>query len=222
MKIKKDQSDEIIGSNEFDYSEEDAKELPEYGKRKYWDDRYQSENQLYDWYFDWNYVSPFVKQITENRKNNVLVLGCGNSSLSYEMAQEGFHSIYSIDISSVVIEQMKEKYKDQPNLIWETMNCASLKYEDNFFDLCIDKGTLDAVVCHPKDTSLVSSTLKEVYRTLKPNGAFISITFGSPSRRLPFFNLVKLNWKLLPPIQLKFDEKYERDIHHYIYTFQKS
>ncbi|OHT16231.1 Phosphoethanolamine N-methyltransferase-related protein [Tritrichomonas foetus] len=214
--------DEAHGQFDFEYSEEETEDLPEFGETEYWDDRYKKEeDKLFDWYFDWNRVSKLLTQYTNNHKEKVLVLGCGNSPLSADLLDDGFSSVYSIDVSSVVIEKMKEIYKDKKNLYWETMNCAELKYDSNFFDLCLDKGTLDAVVCSVKDQELVKNTLEEVYRTLKPGGFFISITFGPPSRRLPFFNLVKLDWKLLPPFQIKHEDDDERDIHHFVYAFQK-
>ena len=139
--------------------------------------------------------------------------------MSADMVKDGFQKVYNIDISSVVINNMRDTFKDEPRLIWEEMNCAKMSFEDNFFDLCIDKGTLDAIVCNIDDVNLKG---KEIQRTLKPGGRFISITFGSPSRRLHFYTLEKLDWKLLPPFQMKQEDDDERDIHHYIYIFEKN
>jgi hypothetical protein len=40
-----------------------------------------------------------------------LIIGCGNSSLGYDLSKEaGYSNIDNIDYSSVVIDKMKEKY----------------------------------------------------------------------------------------------------------------
>lgn len=222
VKQKREIEDGIQSQFDFEYSEEDIEELPEFGKKSYWDNRYKSSNENFDWYFDWWRVSPLLEKYTNGKKNSALVLGCGNSTMSRDMIKDGFQMVYNIDISSVVIEQMSQLYKDEPKLIWEKMNCAKLSYKDNSFDLIFDKGTLDAIICHPNDFQRMEDTLKEVHRTLKPGGRFISITFGSPSRRLPFYTLVKLDWTLLPPFQMKHEDYDVRDIHHFVYVFEKN
>ena len=69
-------------------------------------------------------------------------------------------------------------------------------FDDGTFDLVIDKGTLDAVICD-RDTILVDSILAEVWRVLKsdePTPQIFRIKFPSSSMgetRL----CVKLNWK---------------------------
>lgn len=72
------------------------------------------------------------------------------------MYKDGYVNISNIDISTTVIEQMKEKYKEEiPDLkcnvycmqwIVEVMDVKSLKYPNNSFDAVIDKGTLDSVL----------------------------------------------------------------------------
>ena len=49
--------------------------------------------------------------------DNILVVGCGNSSLSADLYDVGHHSITNIDISDVVIRQMNDKYsKERPDM----------------------------------------------------------------------------------------------------------
>ena len=168
---------------DFEYSDSDNDSAPEYGDEAYWEDRYKSCKESYDWYFEWKYISPHIDKYL-NRSGKSLVIGCGNSTMSFEMASDKFEDIYSIDISPTVIEQMKETYKDYPQLKWEVMDCANLKYDDNTFQSVFDKGTIDAILCKEDLKLQVSNVLKEVYRVLQMNGRFYSITFGSPSNRL--------------------------------------
>ena len=49
--------------------------------------------------------------------DNILVVGCGNSSLSADLYDVGHHNITNIDISDIVIRQMNEKHsKDRSNM----------------------------------------------------------------------------------------------------------
>ena len=41
------------------------------------------------------------------KSNSILMLGCGNSKLSDQMYEAGYHDILNIDISPSVIEQMQ-------------------------------------------------------------------------------------------------------------------
>lgn len=49
----------------------------------------------------------------------------------------------SIDFSSVVIEKMESKY---PEMTWQVMDVRHLEFEDDIFEVALDKGTLDAML----------------------------------------------------------------------------
>ncbi len=72
--------------------------------------------------------------------------GCGNSLLSEEMYRDGFTDITNIDYSSVVINNMKKKYSNLPSMKWEVMDIRDLQYEEDTFDVVIEKGTLDSLL----------------------------------------------------------------------------
>ena len=42
---------------------------------------------------------------------------------------------------------MKERNQERKEMIYEVMDCLDLRYPDNFFDVAIDKSTVDAVLC---------------------------------------------------------------------------
>lgn len=81
--------------------------------------------------------------------------------MSEEMFEEGYQYIHNIDVSSVVIKSMNEKYRDKgPNFkctspfktelliicVVLQMDARSMEYEDSTFDIVIDKGTLDSLL----------------------------------------------------------------------------
>ena len=76
-----------------------------------------------------------------------MIVGCGNALLSEDMYKDGFENIYNIDISNVVIRQMKQRNNLLENMKYEVMDATDLKYQDNYFDAIIDKATIDTLLC---------------------------------------------------------------------------
>eukprot|EP01098_Paradermamoeba_levis_P003739 TRINITY_DN1666_c0_g1_i1.p1 TRINITY_DN1666_c0_g1~~TRINITY_DN1666_c0_g1_i1.p1 ORF type:complete len:175 (+),score=45.89 TRINITY_DN1666_c0_g1_i1:224-748(+) len=128
--------------------------------------------------------------------------GCGNSTLSEEMYKDGFLHITNIDFSEIVIETMKERCKDMPEMKWEVMDIFSLGYADKSFDVVLDKGTLDAIMSERGDKWEVDEELDkqitqiccEYSRVLKEGGVFVYVTFGQPHFRKPLLNKEIYNW----------------------------
>ena len=60
---------------------------------------------------------------------------------------DGYEEIENVDISRVVIDQMKTKYEDLPGVTWKQMDVSDMPFEDATFDCAIDKATLDCVFC---------------------------------------------------------------------------
>lgn len=72
------------------------------------------------------------KSINYNRDCRILHIGCGNSALQDRFYEAGYHHIFNIDISGVVIAQMDkvkaEKGYDQ--MVYEVMDVKKLEYEN--------------------------------------------------------------------------------------------
>lgn len=64
------------------------------------------------------------------------------------------------------------------------MDVRDLKYEQNTFDLIIDKSTIDALLCGDSSFINVALMLKEVQRVLKEDGIYMIISYGKPENRL--------------------------------------
>jgi ubiquinone/menaquinone biosynthesis C-methylase UbiE len=64
------------------------------------------------------------------------------------------------------------------------MDVRDLKYEDNTFDLAVDKSTIDALLCGEKSFLNVAIMLKEVQRVLKVGGVYVIISYGQPENRV--------------------------------------
>jgi cyclopropane fatty-acyl-phospholipid synthase-like methyltransferase len=83
----------------------------EYKDREYWNQRFEQEDQ-YDWLMP--YDADLSKLLVEKGKlqteHKILIVGCGNSTLSPGLFNDGFQNMISTDYSQVVIDKMSEKY----------------------------------------------------------------------------------------------------------------
>lgn len=64
------------------------------------------------------------------------------------------------------------------------MDCRNLKYDDKFFDVVIDKSTMDALLCGDLSFLNVAIMTKEVQRVLKQGGVYLIISYGQPENRI--------------------------------------
>ena len=121
--------------------------MPNYGDPEYWNKRYKDQaNTVFDWLEDYKSLKDILKEFC-HKESRVLVLGCGNAEFSEEMYDDGFKHIYNIDISDVVIQQMRKRNGERDLMTWEVMDVRKLEYKDDYFDVAIDKSTIDALLC---------------------------------------------------------------------------
>ena len=101
-----------------------------------------------------------------------LQVGCGNSELAKELHDEGFTKVWSIDTSPTVIKKMKEHHSAYPGLVYEEMDALNMNsYTNGFFDVLIDKATLEAIPYTKHD-----KYLGELARVLRRGGKYIVVT----------------------------------------------
>jgi ubiquinone/menaquinone biosynthesis C-methylase UbiE len=176
-----------------------------YGEMGYWDKRYEAtaDGNSYDWYMGWKRLKKtIVEKLSGASEGKVdaasvhtLMVGCGNSEMSADMYEDGFTSIMSFDYSEVVIRKMKEKHGDAtPGMEFEVADARDLRYDSASFDLVVDKGTLDAILCGGNSGSNSKAMLSEVARVLKPGGVFVIITYGEPDSRLEHLESPRYGW----------------------------
>jgi len=95
------------------------------------------------------------------------------------------------------------------------MDVRDLTYNDNFFDLVVDKSTIDALLCGDNSFINVAIMTKEIIRTLKVGGLYMIISYGQPENRI--FHLVNLLIFLI--ISEKFLKR--KNFHHQIISLIK-
>ena len=63
------------------------------------------------------------------------------------------------------------------------MDVRDMKYKSNFFDIVIDKSTIDAILCGEDAFINTAKMMKECQRVLKVGGCYMGISYGYPSSR---------------------------------------
>mmetsp|Transcript_3657 Transcript_3657/g.7573 ORF Transcript_3657/g.7573 Transcript_3657/m.7573 type:complete len:247 (+) Transcript_3657:191-931(+) len=163
--------------------------MAQYGKKDYWDERYKSDEEHFEWYQRFSGIEHIISKYIK-RSDRILVAGCGNSRMSRALYDDGYENITNIDFSEVVINQMS---LFEPKLHWEVMDVKDLAYEDGSFDVVIAKGTLDAVLCAGLQDG--KRMIEEVDRVLSDGGIFVPISFGLPEKRMELFDPGSLGWQ---------------------------
>ncbi len=136
----------------------------------YWNDRYQTNATGWDIGNVSTPLKMYIDQLS-NRQVSILIPGCGNAYEADYLLQQGFADITLIDISPLLIENLKRKYKlvngNKPNLI-----C------DDFFNL---KGQYDLIVEQTffcaLNPSLRKKYCEKVHELLKPGGKLVGLLF---------------------------------------------
>ena len=197
--------------------------MPNYGDKTYWEDRYKSsENTTFDWLENYSALRDIISSLNIPKETGqILNLGCGNSEFAEDMYNDGYKNIKNIDISHNVIKTMAERNKDKEGMIYEVMDVRDLKYEDNSFDLAVDKSTIDALLCGEDAFINVAKMIKEVQRVLKVGGYYMIVSYGTPEYRMLHLNRKFEKFKIeILKIEKDFVEEDGYDKHHYIYLCQ--
>ncbi|KAJ2548478.1 hypothetical protein EV175_004812, partial [Coemansia sp. RSA 1933] len=163
-----------------------------YNTHEYWQKRYTQEpDSCFDWFKTYKDLEPLLSKHIATTDARILMLGCGNSTLSGDMYMAGYQNILNVDYSDVVINQMRHRTSHMDKMSWEVMDVRSMPLADESIDVAIDKGTLDALMSDKGDVwepsaelcKNVACEVSEVERVLAPGGKFIWITFGQPHFR---------------------------------------
>jgi ribosome biogenesis GTPase A/SAM-dependent methyltransferase len=168
-----------------------------YREEGYWDRRFKTESE-YEWLCGFHDVAEMLMRDVR-REQSIMILGCGNSPFSAQLADAGFSNITSVDYSATVVKNMREKYAvTHPGLKWEKSDVRDLhEFDDRTFDVVVDKACFDALVCdegdpwHPNERTVADMTaaVRATSRVLKNTGTFISIGFQQPHFRKRYLKL---------------------------------
>ncbi|TYG74584.1 hypothetical protein ES288_D04G194000v1 [Gossypium darwinii] len=120
--------------------------------------------------------------------------------ISSRLLQQQQCQCWTLTLKSSLFGHMKPKLEIK---VLEA-DMLDLPFSNECFDVVIEKGTMDVLFVdsgdpwnpQPATISKVMAMLEGVHKVLKPNGIFISITFGQPHFRKPFFHNAKFTWSI--------------------------
>jgi len=112
------------------------------------------------------------------------------------MYDDGFTDIVSMDYSETVVKKMQDALKFKPAIRFEMQDVRSMTYKEGEFDLLVDKGTLDAILCGNDSSKNAALMLEQCCRVLKSGGYFFIFTYGHPQSRLSYLERPKLPWQV--------------------------
>lgn len=133
-----------------------------------WEDKYSSGHMER---YPWDSVVSFVfKNLPKDKPRSaihLLEVGCGTGSNLWFAAREGL-SVAGVDGSESAINAAKLRFKEE-GLLGDLRKAyfTSLPFEDEYFDLVIDRGAL--VCC---GFSMCKLAISEIHRVMKKGGRF--------------------------------------------------
>uniref|UniRef100_UPI0037E830F5 EEF1A lysine methyltransferase 4 n=1 Tax=Semicossyphus pulcher TaxID=241346 RepID=UPI0037E830F5 len=186
----------------------------------YWDERYKTE-QCYDWLGSFSKFEHLLEKHVK-KEDSILILGCGNSSMSGDMYSAGYRSITNVDYSSVCISTMSARHSDCPGMSWHQMDVRQLAFPDASFDVVLEKATLDAIMVgekspwrvSPQTACFIHQALTEISRCLKPGGRFVSVTFADPFFRKRLYAKTEYKWSVKK-------HSYGEGLEYFVYVMTK-
>ena len=133
----------------------------------YWDDRYRQNETGWDM----GRISPplqvYFEQL-QNKNISILIPGCGNSYEAEWLLQQGFSSITLIDISTLLVDRLREKFASAPlQLI-----AGDFFEHKGQYDLIIEQTFFCAL-----DPSQRKGYVTKMLELLKPDGKLAGLLF---------------------------------------------
>ncbi|CDJ45301.1 Os11g0557700 protein, related [Eimeria tenella] len=201
--------------------------MTRYASLDHWEERYKKDPEPFDWFNKYAALKPFLLSAGLEESHEILMLGCGTSTMSESLWDDGFRNITNIDFSSQCINIMQQRCADKPGMTFTVLNVLELdQLERRGFDFVIDKGTLDCILCGEKSFENVNKALTLISQILKPGGVYMMISYGSPMFRLNHLQRKEFEWTvdlqtLEKPSLNTPAEVEEKSNVHYIYICKK-
>lgn len=122
-----------------------------YGKQEYWEERFETETE-FEWLVSYRDVADMIRPCIAST-SEILVVGCGNSSFSADLYDDGYPHITNVDYSANVIARMAHRHStSRPLMKWRVVDMTDMSaFGDASFDCVIDKAAMDALMVNEGD-----------------------------------------------------------------------
>ena len=166
----------------------------EFHSKEYWESFFTKRDaEAFEWYGEFSDVRGLLSAYCP-KGGEVLVVGCGNSSLSDDLYDQGYESVVSIDFSEVVIKEMEAKQAARAasaaaagsifmgGAEYVLMDMLNMEFPDGRFLSVVDKGALDALASEDDEATRdqAARMFVEVGRVLAEGGVYVCISLAQP------------------------------------------
>ena len=166
-----------------------------YASKSYWDWRFATESEK-EWLAGYRDVRDLIRRYVA-RDAAVLLVGCGNSRLAQDMADDGYTCVTASDYSATVVDAMRARAAaTHAGVRWVTADMLALRdaFPAASFDAVIDKAAMDAVLADGGDAwdppayllAAGAAVSAGVAAVLRPGGVFLQLSFSQPHFRRQF------------------------------------
>uniref|UniRef100_UPI003AB0A347 EEF1A lysine methyltransferase 2 isoform X1 n=1 Tax=Centroberyx gerrardi TaxID=166262 RepID=UPI003AB0A347 len=173
---------------EEDRGSEDDFRPSELGTKEYWDDAYQRELETFKdigdvgeiWFGEesMDRVLRWMDKAKIPENAAILDIGTGNGVLLVELTKHGYTNLTGIDYSVASVELARGvlQAEDLTDVTVKEVDFLSCSGELKGFDVCIDKGTFDAISLNPDNTNEVKARYVQALKDALKEEGFFAIT----------------------------------------------
>ncbi len=106
------------------------------------------------------------------------------------------------------------------------MDVRALDFQGERFDLIVDKGTLDAILCGDDSEVAAAKSISEISRVLLPGGVFLMVSHAAPEYREPLLKVPSdgfIHYQYATVVKPRVDDSVDQkdDEVHYVYVAVK-
>ncbi|XP_043539647.1 citrate synthase-lysine N-methyltransferase CSKMT, mitochondrial [Chiloscyllium plagiosum] len=171
-------------------------------KQTTWDTIYQRSQgqpfQYFDWFLGYSSLRGLILQLLQDMESEaplkLLDIGCGTSELGPRLYCEcpfPLH-VYCVDFSPIALAIMRAQFSLLPlpvspasQLHFVQMDIGNLSgFQQQSFDLILDKGTLDALLRADDGGEAARCALTQSLGMLRPGGSMLQISDEDPDVRI--------------------------------------
>ena len=142
----------------------------------------------FEWLVEWKDLAPlFAGKASVWAGSSGIVVGCGSSNLAASAKRDmGLGRVHSVDRRESDIADMRQKYKHDRTLTWETIDWSNeaeaQKEQHEKFDIAFDKSTLDCVLANDGSCADLASF---VFAKLERGGVYFVVSLYPPELLIP-------------------------------------
>ncbi|XP_022094933.1 methyltransferase-like protein 13 [Acanthaster planci] len=134
-----------------------------------------------EWYGGYHILSGILHKYIKPT-DTTLIIGGGNSHLSEDLYDVGYHSLVSLDASEAVVKQMTDRNsKARPLMRFIKMDVMQMDFDDGSVNAVLDKGWLDSIMAGSQEGAVETAScfFDQIHRILKMGGRYVCITLAA-------------------------------------------